>query len=35
MKHKSLLLIALLLGTTMFAQQETKNKPASTNGFIL
>lgn len=29
MKHKGLLLFALLLGTTMFAQQETKNGPAS------
>ena len=29
MKHKSLLLIALLLGSTAFAQQETKNEPIS------
>ena len=29
MKHKSLLLISLLLGTTAFAQQETKNEPVS------
>lgn len=29
MKHKSLLLIALLLGTTAFAQQGTKDEPVS------
>ena len=29
MKHKSLLLIALLLGSTAFAQQETKKEPVS------
>ena len=29
MKHKSLLLIAMLLSTTTFAQQETKNEPVS------
>lgn len=30
MKHKSLLLIALLLSTTAFAQQETQNEPVAT-----